>query len=306
MSGCVARKAPAAARGGLSSLAQREQNPDRQPDAHDQPPIVADLPQERFESAEQPWQQDHGADCDHPDGKQADGESGLSVHRRTAKLAGLAAASENRWRKLWPPSGGHEFGPTGRPVPGVVAIRGRRWARHCRWCCLGGDGRHGGDRVEFAKHLLVDGYNIAHAWPDLRRVLATEGREVARARLVERVRILHDFERLRVSVVFDGRGADIVIERPTPHTTFSVVYTPGGMTADDLIEQLTVQAAQPRDVCVATADAAERDTIEAAGAQALSPEQLAAWVERAEQAQRAAVAAQQGMTESRWRAGGRR
>jgi len=160
--------------------------------------------------------------------------------------------------------------------------------------------------LEFAKHLLVDGYNIAHAWPDLRRVLATEGREVARARLVERVRILHDFERLRVSVVFDGRGADIAIERPTPHTTFSVVYTPGGMTADDLIEQLTVQAAQPRDVCVATADAAERDTIEAAGAQALSPEQLAAWVERAEQAQRAAVAAQQGMTESRWRAGGRR
>ena len=160
--------------------------------------------------------------------------------------------------------------------------------------------------MDFVKHLLVDGYNIVHAWPDLCRVLAQEGREVARARLVERVRIIHDFERLRVSVVFDGRGGDIAIERPTRHLTFSVLYTPGGMTADDLIEQLTVQATQPCEVCVATADAAERDTIEAAGAQAISPEQLAAWVERVEQAQRAAVAAQQRNTASRWRAGGRR
>ena len=144
-----------------------------------------------------------------------------------------------------------------------------------------------------------------HAWPDLRRVLAKEGREVARAQLVERVRILHDFERLRVSIVFDGRGGDIAIERPTRHATFSVLHTPGGMTADDLIEQLAAQAAKPADVVVATADAAERDTIEAAGAQAVSPEQLAAWVERVVRAQRAAVDAHQRSTESRWREEGR-
>ena len=160
-------------------------------------------------------------------------------------------------------------------------------------------------RVEFAKHLLVDGYNIVHAWPDLRRVLAKEGREVARAQLVERVRILHDFERLRVSIVFDGRGGDIAIERPTRHATFSVLYTPGGMTADDLIEQLAAHAEAPADVVVATADAAERDTIEAAGAQAVSPEQLADWVERVVRAQRAAVDAHQRSTESRWREEGR-
>ncbi len=158
--------------------------------------------------------------------------------------------------------------------------------------------------MEFAKHLLVDGYNIAHAWPDLRQVLAREGRDVARAKLVERVRILHDFERLRVSVVFDGRGADIAIERPTRHTTFSVLYTPGGMTADDLIEQLAAQAAEPAGVFVATADQAERDTIEAAGARALSPEQLAEWIARAERAQSEAVAAHRTSTERQWRKGG--
>ena len=301
MSVLAARKEPAAARGGLPFPAEREQDPDRQSDGHEQPPIVPDFPQDGLEPAEQPRQQNHGPDRDHTEGEQADKESDPTVHRPQAKAGRLVAASEIP------------------PAPAAPATPGRSRARLCRhanalsdaptcpprggrpWCCHGGDERHDGDRVEFAKHLLVDGYNIAHAWPDLRRVLAKEGREVARERLVERVRILHDFERLRVSVVFDGRGGAIAIERPTQHTTFSVLYTPGGMTADDLIEQLTVQAAQPRDVCVATADSAERDTVEAAGAQAISPEQLAAWVERAEQAQRAAVAAHQRRTDSRWR-----
>lgn len=159
--------------------------------------------------------------------------------------------------------------------------------------------------VEFSQHLLVDGYNIVHAWPEMRRLLIREGRDVARARLVERLRVLHDFERVRVSVVFDGRGADIAIERPTPHTTFSVLYTPAGMTADDVIEQLTVQSAAPRAVFVATADQAERDTVEAAGAQTLSPEQLAEWIERAERAQGVALGEHQRQVESQWRKRGR-
>ena len=160
-------------------------------------------------------------------------------------------------------------------------------------------------RVEFEKHLLVDGYNIAHAWPELRRVLMTEGRDVARAKLVERVRVLHDFERMRVSVVFDGRGAEIAIERPTPHATFSILYTPGGMTADDLIEQLAVQAAKPADVFVATADQAERDTVEAHGAQVISPEQLAEWVERVGRAQSVAVEEHSKRTATEWKRGRR-
>lgn len=157
--------------------------------------------------------------------------------------------------------------------------------------------------MEFVKHLLVDGYNIAHAWPELRRVLQREGREAARAALVARLRVLHDFERWRVSVVFDGRGTEIAIERPTPQATFSVLYTPAGMTADDLIEQLAAQAATPREVAVATADQAERDTIEAAGAQVFSPEQLAGWVDRTERAQAAAIAQQRRQVEREWRKG---
>lgn len=129
---------------------------------------------------------------------------------------------------------------------------------------------------------------------------------MARGRLVERLRVLHDFERLRVSIVFDGRGGDIAIERPTRHNTFSVLYTPGGMTADDLIEQLATQARQPASVFVATADRAERDTIEAAGARALTPEQLAEWVERAERAQGCSLGEHHQQTDRAWKDGGRR
>jgi len=175
--------------------------------------------------------------------------------------------------------------------------------RPLRYCLAGAAGQDGG-RVEFEKHLLVDGYNIVHAWPDLRRVLDEEGRDVARARLVERVRVLHDHDRWRVSVVFDGRGAAIAIERPTPHTTFSVIYSPAGMTADDVIEQLVGQAPQPGEITVATGDLAERNTVEALGAQALSPGQLEEWSVRSGRAQSAALADHGRSVEARWRRGG--
>ena len=157
--------------------------------------------------------------------------------------------------------------------------------------------------VEPAKHLLVDGYNIVHAWPDLRRVLTTEGRDVARGRLVERLRVLHDFERLRVSVVFDGRGADLAIERPTPHATFSVVYSPAGMTADDVIEQLAAQGVKAGPVIVASGDGAECSTVAGLGAEVVSPEQLAAWVAQADRRQSEVVHRHSEETESRWRGG---
>lgn len=108
---------------------------------------------------------------------------------------------------------------------------------------------------------------------------------------------------MRVSVVFDGRGSDVAIERPTQHTTYSVIYTPAGMTADDLIEQLATQANPSSNVIVATGDGAERDTIEAAGARAVSPEQLSAWLERVERQQGDAIARQQRQTEANWRGG---
>ncbi len=135
--------------------------------------------------------------------------------------------------------------------------------------------------VAFEKHLLVDGANLLHAWPELRALMKRD-RSAARSQLVQQLGAVHDAEQARVTVVFDGRGDELVVERPSGHVTFSVLYTPTSLTADDVIEQLVGRAADASLCYVATGDQAERQTIEAAGAVWVPPADLAAWVERAE------------------------
>ena len=136
--------------------------------------------------------------------------------------------------------------------------------------------------MAFEKHLLVDGANILHAWPDLRAVLKRD-RDAAHSKLFQRLTALHDAEAMRVTVVIDGRGKEIVVEHPCRQPTFAVVYTPSSLTADDVIEQMVGRSADAALCEVATGDQAERSTIEAVGAVWVRPEELLARVERAEQ-----------------------
>ncbi len=61
--------------------------------------------------------------------------------------------------------------------------------------------------------MLIDGYNLIHKWPELRRDMRRGG-EVARARPAEAIRVIHDFDGVRTTIVFDGRGEQVEIERP--------------------------------------------------------------------------------------------
>ncbi len=135
--------------------------------------------------------------------------------------------------------------------------------------------------MAFEKHLLVDGANLLHAWPELRALMKRD-RSAARSQLTQRLSAIHDTEQTRVTLVFDGRGDELVVERPSGHVTFSVLYTPSSLTADDVIEQLVGRAADAALCHVATGDQAERQTIEAAGAVWVPPVDLVAWVGRAE------------------------
>jgi predicted RNA-binding protein with PIN domain len=142
--------------------------------------------------------------------------------------------------------------------------------------------------MNFTQHLLIDGANILHAWPESRALLKRD-RSAARSQLAQRVAAIHDGEQVRVTLVFDGRGKELVVERPSGQVTFSILYTPSSLTADDVIEQLVGQAAEPVNCVVATDDQAERQTVAATGAQVISSEDLAAWVRRAETRQSATV-----------------
>lgn len=135
-------------------------------------------------------------------------------------------------------------------------------------------------------HLVIDGYNVAHAWPELRGMLRRH-REAVTGRLLEAVRVIHDFEGRSLTIVFDSDRAQLAIEHPDDGLeSLSVVYAPKGVTADGVIERLLARAGDASDWTVATADRAIIQSAHTCGAHAVSPGELAAWVDRVEARQR--------------------
>ena len=150
------------------------------------------------------------------------------------------------------------------------------------------------------RHLLIDGYNVIHDWPHLRSLLPTRP-EAARDRLAEEVRILHDREGWRVTLVFDGKGEEITIERPGGPPTFSLVFSPSGMSADDIIERLVAADPKSSRITVVTRDTAQRQTIEAFGAIGMSPSELRDWIRRAGAGLASALGTLRRQVDKEWR-----
>lgn len=132
-------------------------------------------------------------------------------------------------------------------------------------------------------HLLVDGHNVVHAWQDLKALVKRGGMEAACRLLVERLRVIHDLEGLRLTIVFDGRGEHIEVERPGDILTFSVLYTADGLSADCIIEQLLQRRRRGSTYWVASGDNMIAEAARAGGALAISPDELLAWVQRCDQ-----------------------
>jgi predicted RNA-binding protein with PIN domain len=138
------------------------------------------------------------------------------------------------------------------------------------------------------EHLLIDGYNIIHAWPQLRKSLQT-GQDVARERLIDTVRPIHDFEGVRTTIVFDGQGNDIQIERPGNKVTLSCLFSPTGVTADEIIERLVENSKNPQHVTVATDDNIIAQIIFTFGAFCISSNTLQERVLRCEKQQKETI-----------------
>ncbi|MGE9292707.1 MAG: NYN domain-containing protein [Puniceicoccales bacterium] len=129
------------------------------------------------------------------------------------------------------------------------------------------------------EHLLIDGYNLMHAWPETRRLLKSDI-DGTREIFLNRVRIIHDMSGVRTTVVFDGRGAKPQVEYPTKEKTFAVVFSPTGLSADGVIEQLVAHAKDSTRCSVATRDNLVAESIRASGAVVLTPQDLMDWVDR--------------------------
>ncbi len=127
--------------------------------------------------------------------------------------------------------------------------------------------------MEF-KNLIVDGWNAIHSSRKLCKLLDSS-LDLARAALFEEISAVHDYLGSRITVVYDGSGDEISIERPYPEIkTFSEVFTPSFLTADELIEQLCSKAKVPSEIVVVTRDNMLKLTVSSFGALALDPESL--------------------------------
>jgi len=131
------------------------------------------------------------------------------------------------------------------------------------------------------EYLLVDGYNIVFAWPDLNE-LSKVNLDAARNKLMDRLCNYQAIRGCRLTVVFDAYRLENHQTEVLEYHNISVVYTKTAETADRYIEQFAHRHASEFNVTVATSDRMEQVIIMGAGCHKLSADELLKYVEDAE------------------------
>ncbi|MBR4553961.1 MAG: TetM/TetW/TetO/TetS family tetracycline resistance ribosomal protection protein [Ruminococcus sp.] len=134
-------------------------------------------------------------------------------------------------------------------------------------------------------YILVDGYNIIFAWPELKK-LAAKSLDLARSELINRLASYRGFMQCELILVFDAyrvKGQHREIEE---HSGISVIYTKEAETADTYIERTTRVLSKEHRVRVATSDGLEQVIIMGGGAMRVSAKEFLLEVEAAEKAVR--------------------
>jgi predicted RNA-binding protein with PIN domain len=122
-----------------------------------------------------------------------------------------------------------------------------------------------------ARYLIVDGHSIIFAWPELRKLHARRS-SIAREELSRQLRHYQDWTGVRVVIVFDGKGRKI--GTTSDPGDVQIFYSRSGQTADAIVERLASKYAKRFELMVATADSMEGETVQACGAEWISPEAL--------------------------------
>ena len=101
--------------------------------------------------------------------------------------------------------------------------------------------------------LLVDGYNIIHAWPELKEI-SKLSLEEARHALVEIMQDFQGYKAYQIIVVFDAYMISGGLEKKLKYGQVEVVFTKENETADHYIERWADVAPKNVQVFVATSD----------------------------------------------------
>jgi len=131
--------------------------------------------------------------------------------------------------------------------------------------------------------LIVDGYNVIHAWPPLKRLLGVS-LEAARDKLVERLSVYRLVTETDVTVVFDAHHSNAMANAEQDVEGVHVVFTRKGHSADHVIERLAYTATGGGDnLTVATSDRFQSDLVRGMGGAVISAPELERQVIAAEE-----------------------
>jgi predicted RNA-binding protein with PIN domain len=128
--------------------------------------------------------------------------------------------------------------------------------------------------------LLVDGYNIIFAWPELREI-SEDSLESARVRLADILCNYQGFRMNEIILVFDGYKSKGSVGSIVHYHNIDIVYTKEAQTADQFIEAVSWQMARDYQIRVATSDGLEQMIILAQGASRMSARELKKEIENA-------------------------
>jgi len=130
--------------------------------------------------------------------------------------------------------------------------------------------------------LLVDGYNVVHAWPELKALLR-HSLEDARDRLVDRMAVYAQVTGADVTVVFDAHRTRALASAEETRNGVRILFTRRGMSADHAIERMAYTLSGGGEpLMVATNDRFQRDLVAGMGGAVISAEELQRRVVEAE------------------------
>ena len=129
------------------------------------------------------------------------------------------------------------------------------------------------------EYLLVDGYNIIHAWVELASI-AKENMESARMKLLDYLSNYQAIKKIKIIVVFDayrvvGNRVEMI-----DYNNIHVIYTKEAQTADQYIEKFVSDHNQKYNLTVATSDGLEQIIIRGKGGSLLSARDLKEEIEK--------------------------
>ena len=125
------------------------------------------------------------------------------------------------------------------------------------------------------ERVIVDGYNVIHAWPQLKRLLGDASLEAARDKLIGRLSVFGMVAGADVTVVFDAHHSTARTNSEEVVEGVHVLFTRKGHSADHVIERIAYQASQSGDlITVATSDRFQRDLVRGMGGAVISALEL--------------------------------